>query len=58
MDDIGEGIAFASLVAGCVAVDIYGSGAGALWTMVVIWVFCFGHTAEWIKAKYGKKGDS
>ena len=39
MNDTWNHIAFIALVAGCVALEIFGvaGGAGALWVLVVIW---------------------
>ena len=34
---IGEGIAFAGLVVGCVWLELYDKPVGGLWALVVVW---------------------
>ena len=37
MRSVGEGIAFAGLVVGCVWLELYDKPVGGLWALVVVW---------------------
>lgn len=39
MNWLGQGIAFAALVAAATVLEIYGKPAQGLWLLVVVWVF-------------------
>ena len=49
MKDYSKAIAFSALCICCTMLEIYASGAGKLWILVVVWGIFFGDTKVNIK---------